>query len=216
MKTSVKSITIIACIIILVSITYFMFYYFSMKDIKIPHYAVIKKEGAIELRRYQPMIVAQIEVKGARNVAINKGFKLLADYIFGNNLAMNTAITQKVQSEKIAMTAPVMQQQSTKNIWQVRFVMPAHYTLKDLPIPNDPEIQIAQKQEQRLLAISFSGRWSQKVMDSALSNLKRYIKKNNLAVKGKPIYAFYNPPWTLPFMRHNEIIYLVMTKNPAQ
>ena len=86
-------------------------------------YTVVESNNDIELRDYAPMIVAEAEVSGERAQAINQGFRIIADYIFGNNaaaqkVAMTAPVTQQ-QSEKIAMTAPVMQQ-SRGDVWNVR------------------------------------------------------------------------------------------------
>jgi len=95
-----------------------------MSLVEQPAYTVIRSFGDMEVRDYPPMIVAEVEVSGARKQAINAGFRLIADYIFGNNSP----------SKKIAMTAPVSQQ-SAGGAWKVRFVMPSGYTLETLPTP---------------------------------------------------------------------------------
>ena len=84
-----------------------------MSNVEKPDYKVIKSEQNIEIRQYDPMIIAEVEVKGKREDAISKGFRLLADYIFGNNtLGKDISMTAPVQQKenlKIAMTAPVQQ-----------------------------------------------------------------------------------------------------------
>ena len=82
---------------------------------------------------------------GERRDAIGKGFRIIADYIFGNNttaqkVPMTAPVTQQ-DSQKIAMTAPVTQQ-GDGNTWRVRFIMPSNYTLETLPKPNNPAIKL--------------------------------------------------------------------------
>jgi effector-binding domain-containing protein len=179
-----------------------------------PSYKVIQKEKPIEIREYAPTILAEVRVAGERGKAINAGFRLLADYIFGNNvpkkaIAMTAPVGQQ-RSEKIAMTAPVTQ---TKNgdVWKVQFTMPSLYTLETLPKPNNPEVKTISKPSCRVVAIKFSGFWSESSLKKHLAQLEAFIHANDLKVVGDPTYAFYNPPWTLPFLRRNEIIYMIST-----
>jgi len=103
-----------------------------MSDVETPNYEVVTAENNIEVRQYKPMIIAEVQMNGRREDAIGDGFRLLADYIFGNNIAQKdiamTAPVQQQESTKIAMTAPV-QQQSTGEDWQISFVMPSEYTM---------------------------------------------------------------------------------------
>ncbi len=174
------------------------------------HYSVLSKDGDIETRMYAGDILAQVEVVGERKEALNKGFRLLADYIFGNNtvrknIEMTAPVMQEI-SQKIPMTAPVMQEPSG-NKWIVSFVMPAHFTLQTLPKPNNNKIQIVQRKPQKYLAIRFSGFSSGSNFEQHTKILETHIKKNNIQVVGNPVWAQYNPPWTLPFWRRNEVMF---------
>lgn len=180
-----------------------------MSDVEKPNYEVVKSDGAIEIRRYDPMIIAEVHVEGERKAAINDGFRLLADYIFGNNtvkqdIAMTAPVQQK-ESEKIAMTAPV-QQQSAAGSWQVSFVMPSEYTMATLPEPANDRVTLKEIPAKHFAAITFKGANSDENIEKHEKTLMEYIKANNLSATGTPKYAFYNPPWTLPFMRRNEVM----------
>jgi hypothetical protein len=105
-------------------------------NVETPDYTVSSKSGNLEIREYGPTIVAEATVEGERDQAIQRGFRIIADYIFGNNLsstkvAMTAPVIQQ-SSEKIAMTAPVIQQAKGTS-WNVRFVMPSKYTIETLP-----------------------------------------------------------------------------------
>jgi len=180
-----------------------------MSDLERPKYNVISLAENIEIRLYNPKLIAEVEVRGKRKDAIGDGFRLLADYIFGNNTAqIDIAMTAPVQqqaSEKIAMTAPV-QQQASGDAWSVSFVMPAEYTKETLAKPNDQRVLIKEVPAQKYIAIHFSGTNSNENIAEHESKLMRYIKANQIQVRGSPIYAFYNPPWTLPFLRRNEVM----------
>lgn len=172
-------------------------------------YTVVESYNDIELRDYAPMIVAEAEVSGERAKAINQGFRIIADYIFGNNaaaqkVAMTAPVTQQ-PSEKIAMTAPVMQQ-SRGDVWTVRFVMPASYTLATLPKPNNPAVKLKAVPGKRFVVIRFSGGSGAENLKEHTRALLDFIGAKQLSALSEPIYAFYNPPWTLPFLRRNEVM----------
>jgi effector-binding domain-containing protein len=179
-----------------------------MSQVESPHYQVKISAPPIEIREYPGLLVAETEVAGEREFAINQGFRIIADFIFGNNVAkQNIAMTAPViqqSNEKIAMTAPVLQQ-GDKEQWKVKFVMPSQYTKQTLPVPVNKNIQIIEQPVATFIAITFSGFSTKTNLEKNLKRLQKYIVEHQIQVKGSPIYAFYNPPWTLPFMRRSEI-----------
>jgi effector-binding domain-containing protein len=184
-----------------------------MSDVEKPKYQSTSLADSIELRSYDPMIVAAVQVNGKRKEAIGEGFRILADYIFGNNtLDQNISMTAPVQQqsgETIAMTAPV-QQQKNSNFWTISFVMPKMYTLKTIPKPNNKEVVLNEVPAQNFIAIRFSGTNSDDNIEQHERTLFNFIKQNKIKVVGESKYAFYNPPWTLPFMRRNEILVQIL------
>ncbi|MBA3814559.1 MAG: heme-binding protein [Alphaproteobacteria bacterium] len=105
------------------------------------------------------------------------------------------------------MTAPVIQQASTeKGKWKIRFVMPSDSTMDTLPKPNDSRVELLPISEKRYAVIRFSGFSSQDNLESHLEELRTYLKAQNLRPIDDPVFAFYNPPWTLPFLRRNEVM----------
>ena len=183
-----------------------------MSNVETPSYKVIQSKGKIEIRELDPMVIAEVQVVGRRKDAISSGFKLLADYIFGNNISQEnidtTATIQRPASEKIAMTAPV-QQQLANNSWLVSFVMPSEYNLEDLPKPKNVEVKLKNVPLKRFVTIQFSGTSSDENLAKHKKLLVEFIKTNSISVTGTSKYAFYNPPWTLPLMRRNEVMFEV-------
>lgn len=197
-------------LLILVLIITALFLWWQLRAYKVdePKYAVIQQDQTIEVRQYPPMIIAEVTMSGERYAAINAGFRVLADYIFGNNhakqkIAMTAPVMQ--QGRKIAMTAPVMQQEKAGK-WVIRFVMPDEYTMATIPQPNNKAVTLHQVPGKRLAVIRFSGSNSDSLMQEKLQALKAYCASHHLHVTGEPIMAFYNPPWILPFLRRNEIM----------
>ena len=180
-----------------------------VSNVEQAQYTVSEKEDSIEIRDYAPMIVAEVDVSGEQDKAINQGFRLIADYIFGNNtssqkVAMTAPVIQQ-QSEKIAMTAPVIQS-GAGDSWKVRFVMPANYTMATLPKPNNQAVKLMNVPGKRFAAIRFSGLAGKDSLGVHAGKLKAFIDAKKLSALSAPTYAFYNPPWTLPFLRRNEVM----------
>jgi len=180
-----------------------------MSNVEKPDYKVIQSEQNIEIRQYEPMIIAEVEVDGKREDAIRDGFRLLADYIFGNNKVKQvismTAPVQQKENQKIAMTAPV-QQQSMGKSWRMSFVMPSKYTLASLPVPNNNHVRLKEILTKKFVVIEFSGTNSNENVTEHENQLMNYIEANQINIIGSPKYAFYNAPWTLPFLRRNEVM----------
>jgi hypothetical protein len=178
-------------------------------NVETPDYMVSSKSGNLEIREYGPTIVAEATVEGERDQAIRRGFRIIADYIFGNNLsstkvAMTAPVIQQ-SSEKIAMTAPVIQQAKGTS-WNVRFVMPSKYTIETLPKPVNPQVALIEVPATRFAVIRFSGFAGQVSLDKQEALLRAFMAERSLVAASLPQYAYYNAPWTLPFMRRNEIM----------
>ncbi|MFM8858870.1 MAG: SOUL family heme-binding protein [Methylocystis sp.] len=164
-------------------------------DVEHARYSVVASSGDIEIREYAAQVVAETTVSGERSSAISEGFRRLAGYIFGANQP----------GEKIAMTAPVGQRAAGEN-WRVTFTMPASYSMKTLPKPNNQAVELIELPPQRLAAIRFSGLVDEGDLSENQAKLMRFLEQQKLKPIGAPRYAFYDPPWTLPFNRRNEVL----------
>ena len=179
-----------------------------MSNVEVPAYKILKKEQNIEIRQYPPLIIAEVKTTGSRQDAIGDGFRILADFIFGNNegekqLSMNGPITQQ-QGIKIAMTAPV-QQEKTDTEWAISFIMPSKFSIDTIPNPINDRIKITQIPSKRYAVITFSGRSTEANLTKHTNELEIYMNGSSYSKVGNAKYAFYNPPWTLPFLRRNEV-----------
>ncbi|MEO7105897.1 MAG: heme-binding protein [Rhodoferax sp.] len=195
-----------------------------------PKFEVVIKdvtpEGTFELRQYAPYIVAETWVDGDMDAASSKGFRVIADYIFGNNqlagsasgekaaakIAMTAPVTVEpltAQSEKIAMTAPVTIEPSMgmsgTGKWRVHFVMPSEYTLASLPTPNNSAVHLREVPTTTLAVVTYSGFNTQHRIQQETENLTRWMQIKKLKAKGGALLARYDPPWTLPIWRRNEV-----------
>ena len=179
-----------------------------------PKFTLLEKDKAFELRAYAPKIIAEVVVDGNMREASSKGFRLIADFIFGNNtvqsgksekISMTAPVSVEPRSDKISMTSPVGVQHASKG-WKVYFVMPSQYTLETLPKPKSPLVSIKQRSSQKFAVIRFSGLVDEEKMEKKVAELKQWTDNKKLKVLGNPELARYNPPWTLPFLRRNEVM----------
>jgi effector-binding domain-containing protein len=173
-------------------------------------YTVLLSDNNFEIREYAPHILAETVVDGDLEEAGNRAFNRLFRYISGNNrsrekVAMTAPVSQQPKGEKIVMTAPVGQQRVQEN-WAVSFMMPATYTLDSLPEPEDPEVKLRQVPARRMAAVRYSGFWSEKAYLRHKLELESWIQERGLSIAGDPVWARYNPPFTLWFLRRNEVL----------
>ena len=176
-------------------------------------YEVIYTEGKFEVRQYKPQIVAETVVDSSFDEAANIAFRRLFKYISGKNrtkesIAMTAPVNQKESSEKIKMTAPV-NQQSYEGKYVVSFMMPSKYTMETLPEPLDANVKLRTTPAYKAAAFRYSGSWSQKRYLEHRNLLNNFIKRKGLKIIGEDIFARYDPPFQLWFIRRNEVLFPV-------
>ena len=170
-----------------------------------PKYQVIKKTDVYEVRLYSKRRAAQI-IYGEED----SGFKVLFNYISGANegseeVQMTIPVTQ---SKKIDMTVPVTQSNRDGEMI-MRFFLPTQYSTRIAPKPTDKRVDIIDLPEEYYAVISYSGFASDSNFEIHYKRLKTALDKDGLVVAGQPIKATYNSPFTLPFLRRNEAMYLL-------
>ena len=184
--------------------------------IETAQYSVVHEYPDFEVRTYPEQLVAQVEVSGTRREAIESGFRLIAAYIFGDNL--NAAGT----SEKIAMTTPVTQSialsqnpvasqtvldDSMTGPWVVRFFMPQQYSLENIPQPTNARVKLINLPAHHVVVHQFSGSYGYSNLNKNLGQLLALCQTHQCDLAHNSItFAFYNGPWMPAFMRRNEVM----------
>jgi hypothetical protein len=188
-----------------------------------PAYKVIANVGPVQIRQYGPRLAASAIVPGDEVAARSAGFRRLAGYIFGANtqaasIPMTAPVVESASAasapSKIAMTAPVAQSSSANGAWTITFYMPQKYTLETLPKPSNPGIEIHQIPATLDAVYRFSGIPGLKAVDKARSLLLSELSGSAWEITGDPVTWFYDPPWTLPWCRRNEVAVPVAPRNP--
>ena len=182
-----------------------------------PRFKVLEQQGSFELREYPTYVVAETRVEAGFATAGNVAFQRLFGYISGKNvaqqkIAMTAPVTQS-GGEKIAMTAPVSQV-ADGDAYRVAFTLPATYSLQTAPKPLDPTVQIRELPAQVVACWRYTGRWTESNYRDNEKLLLEQIAKRGLVIRGEPVLARYNPPFTPWFMRRNEV--LIPVKPPKR
>lgn len=218
-----KIMYVILSVIVAILLAWTAISYFLNRSVKTPEYIVVEKREGYEIRSYKPYLTAQVEVSGTYDEATNRGFRILADYIFGNNtkqtgIAMTAPVTE-AKSERMAMTAPVVEKESevlimtapvvetgdtTKRI--ISFVMPFEYTLETLPKPNNPEVKIVPQEARKVAVLRFSWLRGARRVAEKKQELLKLLARDGVSPKGSVEYAGYNAPFTAPWLNRNEVM----------
>jgi hypothetical protein len=176
----------------------------SAMAIEEPNYEIIESSEDYELRRYEPYLIAEVDVSGGMNKAGNSAFRILAGYIFGDN----EAATEMAMTAPVTSTRPGSDDQTT-----VAFVMEEGYSIETLPVPNDQRIRIREVPERLMAVRRYSGRWTDANYEKEKGLLIESLSEATLDIVGEPILARYNSPFSLPMVRRNEVMLEVSTSS---
>lgn len=173
-----------------------------------PEFAIETKKENYEVRSYGPVLVAETRVDAGFEDAGNRAFRILADYIFGNNRAKTkiemTAPVAMAKSEKIEMTAPVSMSAEGAG-YVVQFTMPKIFNMSTIPEPNDARVQLREIPARKVAVFSYSGSWSKARYEQKLQEFKQALARDGVTTSGEAVFARFDSPFLLWFLRRNEI-----------
>ena len=195
---------------------------FGGKAAEESQYRVVLAEDDFEVRAYEAFAVAWTTAPGSFDDAVETGFRRLFRYITGAN----------VSASDIEMTAPVLTEPESLEAgaivaapqgeedgdapatlagadiggWSIGFVLPAGYTAATAPVPADADIFVNDVAARCVASIRFSGRLSDEAGEAERQTLARWIEARGLVHAGDWQMAGYNPPWTIPMLRRNEVL----------
>ncbi|MDY6995730.1 MAG: heme-binding protein [Actinomycetota bacterium] len=184
----------------------------GVRTVEEPHYIRRELTEAVQIREYGSRIAAETTVTGDKQSALSTGFRRLAGYIFGGNhrdtaIAMTAPVDQaRAAGEDIAMTAPVAQTGGADGSWTVRFYMPSEWTMETLPTPDDDQVRLVRVPAETVAVLRFTGDRGPKAVAERTAELLEALSDNGIEPAGEPAAWFYDPPWTLPFARRNEVV----------
>jgi DNA gyrase inhibitor GyrI len=83
--------------------------------------------------------------------------------------------------------------------------MPSEYSMATLPKPNNQAVQLREVPPQRFAVLRYSGLNNESKVEDKTKELLAWVKLKNWQAVGSPQLSRYDPPWTLPMWRRNEI-----------
>lgn len=174
-------------------------------------YRVLETFGGVELREYAAHVRATVTIRGSLEKATNEAFGPLFRYISGSNrsstsMAMTAPVIEESAGERLSMTAPVITEGTESGIRTVSFVLPGARPLADYPAPTDPRVSLHQLPVELAAALGWSGRWTAHNVARWTSTLRERLEGIGLREVGPPKWARFDPPYTPPFARRNEIV----------
>jgi hypothetical protein len=186
---------------------------FGIRTVELLDYTLIEKDGNFDIRQYQDYWVAHTGVEGEYKKSTSEAFGRLFRYISGNNsqqmkISMTGPVIQQRKGEEIAMTGPVIQQKIGTQ-WVMEFVLPSKYNESSPPQPLDSDVRVFKKTGYKAAALRFSGNLSEGKFSDKKLELLDLVDQKNLQPIGEPFSAGYDPPWTLPFLKRNEVLVVV-------
>lgn len=160
-----------------------------------PSYEVLLETKHYEVRRYQPYIVAEVDVDDDFKQSGDSAFRVLASYIFGDNSSQ----------EKMNMTAPV-ESAASEGPYTYSFVMERKYTMESLPKPTNPDVRLVQRPGRVMAVHRYSGTWSEERYAEHEQILLDALATDRIETLGEPVFARYNAPYVPWFLRRNEVM----------
>lgn len=185
--------------------------YLVVRTIEQPGYTVTESKDGYEVREYKSYIVAETTVTGTREEAVTAGFRVIADYIFGNNvgknsIAMTSPVLESGSAEKIAMTTPVLSTENDSTERTIAFVLPSAYTLDTLPTPNNSAVTLRVVPAHKVATLRFTWYATPARVEAKKALLLSLLTQDQKTITGPIQVAQYNPPLSMPLLLRNEIL----------
>ena len=186
-----KILTVFCIIALLVGV----FYWRTAHALEKPKYTLLSKSGRLEIREYEPVMIASTALNGSYDTSTSQGFRIIANYIFGGNQ----------QSQKIAMTAPVLVEDPQTPSYKMAFVMPTEAVIKGLPDPSSSSLVLKEVSWGRVAVWKFGGKATENRIKKEWSDMQKAMELQNLESSSFDWIAQYNPPFIPPPFRRNEL-----------
>jgi len=182
---------------------------FGASNVDEPEYEVLVAEDPIEVRQYPDLAVVTTTAERDYDEATDAAFRRLFDYISGENagerkIEMTAPVIQETEGREIAMTAPVLQEKAGER-WKMAFVLPSELTADTAPRPTNPAVTLETQPGGTVAVITYSGFLDEENIAEAREQLEAWIAESDYEATGAFRSAGYNPPWTIPFLRRNEV-----------
>ena len=205
---------------------------FGKIDVAEPSFKVLLTRTTVpipyQLRQYNVRYVCETSFTGSDT---SSGFRALAGYIGvmgppqnegSQSISMTAPVVMEGQSQgqSIAMTAPVVTSttndigptSTSTNLKKMQFFLPEEYnSIQSIPKPTNPNVSIQKIPAATGVVHTFSGTAGDEKTRNKVKALVRQLKQDGLELDEDQVlmqkYSLwqYNPPFTIPIMRRNEV-----------
>ena len=177
----------------------------SVFGLEKPEFTLVSKSGSLEVRTYEPVMVAATSLQGDYRESSRSGFRTIANYIFGGNQ----------EEQKVAMTAPVLMENPNAPQYTMAFVMPKESVEQGLPTPSTDRLKLQAQNWGTVAVWSFGGWATEERLAKEWPKMQSALQKQGLASKTTYDWvAQYSPPSLPPPFRHNEIWMMLESPTP--
>ena len=162
-------------------------------------FEVVRKFESFELRRYEPCVIAEVEISGDFQSAASGAFRYLFGYISKGNS----------RSASIAMTAPVIAVTDASldsQKWKISFVMPAGSKLEDMPLPTNEKVTLVKIDTEECVSISFKGKATERLAQKYEDRLRQLAEGEGIALSQERRIGRFDPQFKPGFMQYNEVV----------
>lgn len=159
-------------------------------------YRVVNRLDDIEIREYEPCVLMQVSVRGDFLQAGSMGFGPLVRFISGGNQT----------GQKIAMTAPVLQEPKSTSQHLISFVLPAGMNPDTVPLPTDSRVEMVPSPRHFAAVRRFGGGWNENRFEAEGAILLNAVVAQGLTSIGSIYWARFDPPWKPGFLKRNEAL----------
>ncbi len=169
-----------------------------------PAYRVVQTIApAVEIRDYAPRTVVETDVvAGDQGQAFGRLFRYITGANTGKHLVSMTVPVEQATPATIPMTMPVETNGTTP---VMRFFLPQAVVKNGPPQPTEHGVRLATIPAETLAVIRYSGTPTDTSRAAENVKLQAALKAAGRAGSGPPQYFSYDPPFTIPFLRRNEV-----------
>ena len=157
-------------------------------------YEVVEKDGEYEIRRYPDLMLASTTSK-MDSQGRDGSFGRLFGYISGANES----------KQKIAMTTPVFMEGVQDEV-SMGFVMPSEVATDGVPSPTGQGVEVRRREGGLFAVVRFAGKLDSNLAKQKAEQLRRWIESRGHRASDQIESAGYDPPFTPPMMRRNEVL----------
>jgi hypothetical protein len=179
-----------------------------------PPFAIIDRPGGVEIRQYGPRMALEVQAAGTADAARAIALERLGDFAAGANM----------RAAEVALSLPVAQLPKRDEngpardnawLWTVRVHLPLRIRAADVPAPFDSTLRVRKLPPDTFAVLRFNGVARPASTARRRAELAAVLAQSDWEPAGPAEVWFYDPSWTVPALRRNEIAVPVTPRAPG-